>query len=128
MQVANLELSIELHQLSGWDDTEFAHTEWKWDDDRVFPKVKLREDAESGLNSRLVAPAYDLGYLLRKLPEYHGDHPVLGRVITGVRWSISYGAVMDHLFINKVADTPEDTACKLCIELFRQGVLTREAV
>lgn len=69
-------------------------------------------------------PAYDLGYLLRKLPMYlEIKHPdtlrlTIGAVIGG-RWCASYdwedGGVMHEQF----QGTPEDAACKLAIELFK---------
>lgn len=76
-------------------------------------------------------PAYDLGYLLRKLPakidtgESVELHEIYGWLYMsmaedGKEWHFGYGVVDLH----GQADTPEDAACKLAIELFKQGVLS----
>lgn len=75
-------------------------------------------------------PAYDLGYLLRKLPETMERiyHLTLTRAGEGdYSWRCGY---VDGTFIEGpsiYADTPEDAACKLAIELFKQGVLRKDA-
>ena len=60
------------------------------------------------------SPYYSLGFILRKLPEKISlDHGVDG-------WNCyHYG-----FSIRAHADTPEDAACRLAIELFKQGILT----
>jgi hypothetical protein len=59
-------------------------------------------------------PAYDLGYLLRKLPQPYSIMAYsTGRLV----------AVQGE--VTATADTPEDAAAKLAIELFKQGILTR---
>jgi hypothetical protein len=98
MQVANRQLCEELYQFSGWIDAEW----------------RLAPDPASGLGSKRV-PAYDLGYLLRKLP-------AKSQIYNGVNyWTARYRDVR-----SRVKASPEDAAAKLCIELFKQGVLVRK--
>jgi hypothetical protein len=83
-------------------------------------------------------PAYNLSYLLRKLPPFkhnvkgeQGDMmPVRCYVFvwqeTAHQWRAGYkykllGQRYDDLFI--YADTPEDAAAKLCIKLVEQGII-----
>lgn len=108
MNVANRELSQELYELSGWE--EDTH-DWY------------------GANKTYLAPRYTLGYLIRKLPNFISVGVESFVMTSGKR---GYFAEHDdytpsHEF-RFVADTPEDAACKLAIELFKQGVLSREAV
>lgn len=62
---------------------------------------------------------YDLGYLIRQLPAVSGGvltlQPADHEPTTA--WRVGYGDNMTE------ADTPEDAACKLAIELCKQGVL-----
>ena len=70
-------------------------------------------------------PAYDLGYLMRMLPagcyvaqqsDEEANDP------QKPQW-----AALGYRDKGLFADTPEDAACKLAIELFKQGILTKEA-
>lgn len=103
MNVASLDLCRELYELSGWGNTEFG---W-WPGARRLPVQTARSAYE--------VPAYDLDYLLRKLPGVVELH----HYATG-DWSCDTDG-----FGFENADTPEDAACKLSIELFKHGVLTR---
>lgn len=103
MNVASLELCKELYELSGWDNREQYHY----------------------IDGSPV-PAYDFGYLLRKLPEgttirVNKRNPVKLGKNQGPYSALMYGyrgAVR--------ADTPEDCAAKLAIELLKQGVLSKQ--
>lgn len=64
------------------------------------------------------ATGYSLGYLLRKLPR-----AAIVSLPPKYRASIYVTGVTDELVFD--ADTPEDAACKLAIELFKQGILTK---
>ncbi len=101
--IASLELSKTLFELSGWSgDTNISSQHY---------------------------PLYDLGYLLRKLPgqvvltQSHEEREAINR------WSCAY---MPELFqaMNYIekADTPENAACKLAIELFKAGILIKEVL
>lgn len=101
MNVASKELCQELYELSGWKDTGESH---------------LLPDPSSKLGVKKL-PAYSLGYLLRKLPT---DRSVSFRFNYKTdEWWVNEDRT--HLFFT--ADTPEDAATKLAIELFKQGIL-----
>lgn len=133
MNVANLENCKELYKLSGWQvEVGFWITTPKHVLDGVeHDEFSYIADYDERREGDIITPAYDLGYLLRKLPDYvklfrnnHGKyycaavtgswrHPDnrLGEPDTAHEWYI--------------ADTPEDAACKLAIQLFKQSILTK---
>jgi hypothetical protein len=126
--VASLELCRELHDLSGWDNTDYYHAR-EWDKAIKYPERQviadwtvIRKYEYAGLGTKLeLVCAYDLGYLLRKLPHMDSlnDHWQMWHAVTG-EWGIDWEG--DEY----IADTPENAATKLCIELFKQGVLKRD--
>ncbi|SRR5260221_12038833 len=107
MDTASLELCKELYELSHWTLTEkhwyqgkpIYNSPWGWQ-----------------------CSAYDLGFLLRKLPRMGA---VSVTSIIGAQWeAVYYGNRGDLCYEKRCqADTPEDAACKLVIELFQQGIL-----
>lgn len=109
MTTASPDLSRQLYELSGWEAEHWwerlTHGEW------VQNSCELSGDV----------PAYDLGYLLRKLP----DGTQLSK--TTVTYSVSgiYSVDARNKSYHCNADTPEDAACLLAIKLFTQGVLKR---
>jgi hypothetical protein len=128
MNVANLQLCKALYEVSGWgapdgDMKEFYQlNEW------------YREEPQAIEGTPAIAPKYDLGYLLRKLPKqikYVGGSPA------GVWFNLKKGEWQTSFTLIKAgtddqyktyeffADTPEDAACSLAIELFKQGILTK---
>ena len=115
MKTASLELCEKLYELSGWKDTVM---EWG---EHGLQFVEGINNTANGF-----IPAYDLGYLLRKLPAMHPDTKaplVLAQFPYTKQWGCDYAFNIG--FDNaKIADTPEDAACKLAIELFKQGILT----
>jgi hypothetical protein len=102
MQTASLELCKRLYELSGWFDTDLIV-------DPASGAISITT-ATTNTEDAPWIPAYDLGYLLRKLP------PV-SYVIKAKRFEA------DHRHHKKFADIPEDAVAKLCIELFEIGVL-----
>lgn len=130
MTVASLELCKELYELSGWGDTHGCWYEsyavttiecWPWQRDHNY--------RDEGYHSE--TPAYDLSYLLRKLPktrkrktakQSRTERLNLSAADDG-SWVAGY---LGHGFV--LADTPEDAACDLAIELFKKGVLVKEEV
>lgn len=113
VNVASLKLCKQLSELSRWKLPKSLFNQyWELRNGEHILTNKPYPHAEA-------YPAYDLGYLLRKvriavLPLGNG------------RWcaiSEKYSAVEDGLI---EADTPEDAAAKLAIELFNQGVITPE--
>ena len=135
MNVASQELCKELYEVSGWEDTYTTHILSGKDVD-----YDINRSATMG---SLLYPAYDLGYLVRKLPltiEFDNEkwEEVYGRSLPSYffmardldtmdnKWRVQYqgedqeDVIEDTMFD---ADTPEDATAKLCIELFKQGIL-----
>lgn len=142
MNVASLELCKKLHGLSGWHDTEDVWAVNYFLDEAPRLDWSLQSRSQSiGYPRGKIIPAYDLGYLLRKLPEstqLRKTKQTEGRGRKpGVQpYLVSCGRLVDERpdyywgKRNTVigADTPEDAVAKLAIELFKQGVLQKEVV
>lgn len=123
MNVCSLELAKELYELSGWRD---AHAHWVEDDGWYI------EYPHPHYSNGLYLPAYDLGYLLRKLPpKIDVVNSSAYAYLTLTRKSEAYKHFGDKGLwgarygkdIAAVASTPEDACAKLCIELIKQGIL-----
>lgn len=107
MDVAKFELCRQLYQLSQWDKTYFV---WAVANEGNFSPW-LRESVGSS-SAYTEYPAYDLGYLLRKLP--------IGTEI--YRLENQYGAARHSIKDSRqLADTPEDAVCRLSIDLIKKG-------
>lgn len=108
MLVSSLELCKELYRLSGWKDT------YHYYDADEFVDTKFHAELMSKNQN---CPAYELGYLLQKLP--------VGTEVRKVLNGYSADPPLKYRTrgISEVYGTPEDAACKLAIELFKQGVL-----
>lgn len=129
MNVANLELCKELYELSGWDLDDYW---FLWEDTYGIDLheyghvVKPKTTIPTG-RGRKIVPAYDLGYLLRKLPK--GSYIQVGK--TG-RCTASTGNAFHTeapwVVYKEHGDTPEDAAAKLCIELIKQDILKGKEV
>lgn len=136
MNTADLELCEELYELSGWYDTS-AYGYYTNDDHSDYAiQYPVNKEAlpgrwwYEGINGW---PAYDLGYLLRKLPKYIGHASQScrfglfpqGFTNTGSSdWCASYDTFKGEIYVLQTADTPEDAAAQLAIELFKKGILT----
>lgn len=135
MNIASLDLCKELYELTGWDGAAFSYfLPDDYGDDYILPS-----DSDIG-NGRFHAPAYALGYLLRKLPpEVMGVHSYRFRLTpvdvtpqNGFEWSAGYtdrfelfqfhDRTKKSISLWFKADTPEAATAKLAIELFKQGV------
>jgi hypothetical protein len=117
MNIASLELSKQLYELSGWADTshEYYHSEYP-------NRMDVAGVRECDADVLSICPAYDLGYLLRKLPGVQLNRQSDEEANYGnTAWACESGNYA------KIADTPEDAAAKLAIELFKQGILTKDA-
>lgn len=132
MNVASLELCKRLYELSGWGDVDFVHQSADGQNSFIVcPHERDRKLRQGVAGLVEFSPAYDLGYLLRKL-QYR--YPGIGRLDRGWR---CMGRLEDMVTNSKglviaggalevaEADTPEDAAAKVAIELFNQGVLKR---
>lgn len=116
MNVASLELSKQLWELSGWEDSFFYYN--------------AENDVEDAAMARLMhptrnCPAYDLGYLLRNLPHRIEFKDFELHKVYDDDWTAAY-TYQDEWVIHCDADTPEDAATKLCIKLFKQKILVKE--
>lgn len=143
MNVSSLELSKELYELSEWGE-EVAIQWWvvrpKHKIDGVeheeFAYVDDYSDRAKTDRGEYAIPAYNLGYLLRKLPSHTYSTQYEQKAYLWMRkdsdvycaWykvtDPNYGEdiTSEH---GAVCDTPEDAACKLAIELFKQGILKK---
>jgi hypothetical protein len=113
MHTASLELCKELYELSGWLTGIDGNCYVSLTGERRG--FEVRPVTDTG-NARIqICPAYDLGYLLRKLPA--------GNVLTALEdeWIASSSPKVT------TAPNPEDAAAKLAIELFKEGILKRVA-
>jgi hypothetical protein len=121
MNVASLELCKELYELSGWQYEMGTNGFW-YTDHTPDLVVATYVSGDS-------TPAYDLGYLLRKLPESIGEFDNF-IMIKPDNWRVGYGedSADDCIWWKLIweSDTPEDAVAKLAIELFKQGVLKKE--
>lgn len=131
--VASLELCKELYELSGWGK-KLGETDFYTVNARGKQAAFVRQGQVIGELSlaewKKSIPAYTLGYLLRKLPlNIEGAFKELNHYGTdNGYWVIQYchHDLRTNVFTysyGEHGDTPEDAACKLAIELFKQGVL-----
>ena len=116
MNVASLELSRELYELSGWDDTEGV-----W----ANARQEQPDYATSSVFKKGEHPAYELGYLLRKLPSPEQYMKLVVDVISVSGKRVYYVQWRWGQVLTERHDTPEDAVVAFYIELFKQGVLTR---
>jgi hypothetical protein len=117
--VANQELCRELYKLSAWgsnyENTASPDYELDW----------------YGANKTYECPKYPLGYLLRKLPlviKQEDQEGFLTMTNDGEDYHFSYGWWFEPDRMDEVegADrSPENAVCKLAIQLFKEGILTR---
>jgi len=133
MNVASRELCEELYRLSRWGRLDDSELNW------YFKFGKHLGDDErwsiTGNEEMGEYPAYDLGYLLRKLPAeveefsetYHLTYELLLAKYEANEFHADYWWNDDLRFNMVPSGTPEDALVTLAIELFKQGVLTREA-
>lgn len=103
-EVARLELSRKLHDLSRWKDTHFSYRPTPSNGNDNYRVIDIVPNIPSDI------PAYDLGYLLQKIGECA---------------DVSKVAVL-HMLVGFVDDDEgyAGSAAKLAIELIKQGVIT----
>lgn len=127
MNVASLELCKELYELSGWaNNTKQLDNIWGTDAEGrsavITGQAYGNSENKIGIPIELV-PAYDLSYLLRKLP----DTVAKGVFWRQGRWNAEYLEQKKVKIHWQHADNPEDAIAKLLIELFKQGVINAKA-
>lgn len=143
MNTASLELCKKLHELSGWGDSKDNANEydtlltWYCDEERDDTPVRnfsnqfaLRAIGGPGYYTNTY-PAYDCGYLLRKLPVRMAEKRLqlepYDETIEGGGWNCGYfnDYEEDSVGVNVDADTPENALASLAIELFNMGILEK---
>lgn len=113
MHVASKELCQELYAVSGWEETSFTYYEFS--DGITYAPADLKPEEFVSWLCR----AYDLGYMLRKLRKNSIGYAFgVNKYLGELQYTAYFGN--DKSF----ADTPEDAAAKLCIELIKQGIIT----
>jgi len=119
MNVADIKLCKELYGLSGWSDTEKIWCHYIGNGNTstdTAPYVRLvapiaRDDD---------CPAYELGYLLRRLPK----NRIKLRNNNQTGWGCQYNPGRQHgPEYNQYGATPENATCRLAIELIREGII-----
>lgn len=119
MNVASLELSARLYELSGWESDR------TWASNGSGLEFIVRsDDGELGHDIYRVTYAYDLGYLLRKLPHRIEFKDLELHKVYDDDWTAGY-TYQDEWIVKGEADNPEDATVNLAIELFKQGILTK---
>jgi len=127
INVASLENCKKLYELSGWHDT---FNFWEQTDEiplgkpyLVQPKLMERYGLWGTQEVKISTPAYEAGYLLRKVRK--GSVSVISLKDTYSAKQI-WGAtsVVAEAWFYATADTPEDALCLLAIKLFEEGTLT----
>jgi hypothetical protein len=121
MNTASLELCRELYEITGWEADD-------WYDHGNMAELCTLEDVEAGDNPKSeYTPAYDLGYLIRKLDHkwFRLEHSFeINEPIN--RWSAWYLTDDVGGYVEE-GESPEDAVAMLCIQLIRKGVMDVEA-
>lgn len=116
MNVCSLELAKELYSVSDW-------TTGYWycaNCEKVFDETII-----SNHELKKLCPAYDLGFMIRKLPGTILKHAVVDdKDFYFAEYLIGNNPNFTH---GTGGDTPEDCLAMLAIELFKQGVLEKES-
>ncbi len=120
MNVASLELCKELYELSGWHPVDIGQLYYT---PRIGSDKKPQPQLGAGSKS---TPAYDLGYLMRKLPRTipfsASEISLRLEIQRSGGWLAHYGI---YDWKAAIASTPADATAKLAIALFEAGVLTK---
>ncbi len=125
MNTASKQLCQELYELSGWNCVR----DWYFAYHKAAGEVEydLKLNADESKAGRDDFPAYDVGYLLRKLPrlitdDVDSEKDLMVIPVMDDGWSAFYEGA-GKMMSPGIADNPEDAACRLAIELFKQGIL-----
>lgn len=109
--VTSVALAEELYALSGWEAEDHDFVWFWWGDSREELALKrelMRFNGSVHPDTQMV-PAYQLGELVRRLPD-------------GVRVMLHHAFMRDGSR-RTYEGTPENSAAKLCIELLKEGVI-----
>jgi len=133
MNHASLELGEELFYLSGWDpghELVIITNSRNASDCGVRKPIHFNKIGYGTMGCITYSPAYDLGYLLRKLPVLIlGNQSLQIIPFDDGSWVLEYNNLDGSpCGIGSEAMAPEDAACKLAIKLFKQGIITKETL
>ena len=115
MNVASLELCKELYELSGWKEGLSFYID-------SFPPSSIMTISEYG--NTVYTPAYDSGFLLRKLPG--GIKLRKDSNVNGLIWRVETAKDSQDLSHGVMSDVLEDALCSLAINLFKKGILRKD--
>lgn len=110
---ASLENCKRLHELSGWGAERQHYIIHEYTD-------HTKRSEPTGV------PAYDAGYLLRKLPTNSAEAENNAQFRMTVEYTPRGWKAFYHFgkpMMHEYADTPEDALCLLAIKLFEEGIL-----
>lgn len=119
--VASLENCKELYELSEWRDCEWQY--WNGEANNDISEITL--EWGYGNYGDNCAPAYDAGFLLRKLPrvletDFKDKLSQLSMIASNIN---GYTYYYPYTKYTATSQNLEDAACKLVIELWKQGIL-----
>lgn len=115
MHVTRVDLCKQLYDLSGWGNASWWHE--CCTDGAYHTTISLRDERYT---QNVYIPAYDLSYLLRRLPKVWVMGP-----IPGAMWMITYNPGLPQREIIIQDESLEDAVCRLAIALFQRGILER---
>lgn len=135
---ANVQLTNGLFRVSGWVDTRYQLVKYSMRSEPMLlpmPNGALDVAVLSG-DVEWKLPAYNLGYLLRKLSRskfWKSGTTSCDIEACGQQWQVRVDGmvqpedapVQSRSVYSGYADTPEDAAASLAIKLFEQGVITQ---
>jgi hypothetical protein len=113
--VAAFELCRTLYGLSSWNSDDFWWAEWIADSDTALELKYFRGGAYGKTREWDYTPAYTLGFMMRKLP----DFDIYKRGDKYEAWYFHNG-----MHIHLIANTPANAVANLAIELFKEGILS----
>lgn len=124
MNVASLDLCRELYELSGWYDTQNAYYNVDGKPGLyAYSDFKIGQERYDYHLLSLIAPAYDVGYMLVKLPAKQVKLRNNSQEGWGCQYDPKRASWPEY---SCYGSTPEDATAKLAIELLKQGILPRK--
>jgi hypothetical protein len=133
MKCASFNLCKELYELTKWSSGDLKGWFGDFHDENNLGYFVSDGNGSSSIS--WICPAYDLGYLLRKLPTFYDDGKMVYLLTIqpnpiGPGWQAHYrfasrtpNSSNTGSKFRQEAATPEDAACKLAIDLFKKEIL-----
>lgn len=122
-EVASLDLCKELYELSEWEATDNSYMKYSLNENPSLVPIPFNDTGAKLLSGseEWHIPAYSLGYLLRKL-----EQGWVGKTKSGLFYATyKFKPGSGTSSIRQAGKSPEDALCRLFIELFKSGVLTK---